>query len=132
LLITFFYTAMPRLIEAGRLYLAQPPLYRLTQGSKTVYARDDAHREELLKSEFKPGSKVDVGRFKGLGEMTPSQLKSTTMAPNVRQLARVTFDAAARPSFEALVDTLMGKKAELRFQYIQDHAPQFGKALIDV
>ncbi|WP_421791469.1 DNA topoisomerase IV subunit B [Hyphobacterium sp.] len=132
LLITFFYTAMPRLIEAGRLYLAQPPLYRLTQGSKTVYARDDDHREELLKSEFKAGSKVDVGRFKGLGEMTPAQLKSTTMNPALRQLARVTFDASGRPAFEALVETLMGKKAELRFQYIQDHAPQFANSALDV
>ena len=132
LLITFFYTAMSRLIEAGRLYLAQPPLYRLTQGSKTVYARDDAHREELLKSEFKAGAKVDVGRFKGLGEMTPAQLKSTTMDPSVRQLARITFDAAGRPAFEALVETLMGKKAELRFQYIQDHAPQFSDSALDV
>lgn len=132
LLITFFYTAMPRLIEAGRLYLAQPPLYRLSQGSKSVYARDDAHRDELLKSEFKPGSKVDIGRFKGLGEMTPAQLKSTTMDPAKRQLARVTFDASGRPAFEALVETLMGKKAELRFQYIQDHAPQFSNSTLDV
>lgn len=132
LLITFFYTAMPRLIEDGRLYLAQPPLYRLTQGSKTVYARDDAQREQLLKSEFKTGAKVDVGRFKGLGEMTPAQLKSTTMDPAVRQMARITFDATGRPAFEALVETLMGKKAELRFQYIQDHAPQFTENELDV
>jgi topoisomerase-4 subunit B len=132
LLITFFYTAMPRLIEDGRLYLAQPPLYRLTQGSKTVYARDDAQREQLLKTEFKAGAKVDVGRFKGLGEMTPAQLKSTTMDPSVRQMARITFDATGRPAFEALVETLMGKKPELRFQYIQDHAPQFTENELDV
>ena len=132
LLITFFYTAMPRLIEAGRLYLAQPPLYRLTQGSKTVYARDEAHRETLLKTEFKAGAKVDIGRFKGLGEMTPVQLKSTTMDPSVRQMARITFDASGRPAFADLVETLMGKKAELRFQYIQDHAPQFAETELDV
>jgi len=132
LLITFFYTAMPRLIEAGRLYLAQPPLYRLTQGSKNIYARDDAHREKLIASEFKAGSKVDIGRFKGLGEMTPAQLKSTTMDPAVRQMARITFDASGRPAFAELVETLMGKKAELRFQYIQDHAPQFTKNELDV
>ena len=132
LLITFFYTAMPRLIEAGRLYLAQPPLYRLTQGSKNMYARDDAHREKLLATEFKSGSKVDVGRFKGLGEMTPAQLKSTTMDPAVRQMARITFEASGRPAFADLVETLMGKKAELRFQYIQDHAPQFTDNELDV
>jgi topoisomerase-4 subunit B len=132
LLITFFYTAMPRLIEAGRLYLAQPPLYRLTQGSKTVYARDEAHRETLLKTEFKTGAKVDIGRFKGLGEMTPAQLKSTTMDPSVRQMARITFEASGRPAFADLVETLMGKKAELRFQYIQDHAPQFAETELDV
>ena len=132
LLITFFYTAMPRLIEAGRLYLAQPPLYRLTQGSKNMYARDDAHREKLLATEFKSGSKVDIGRFKGLGEMTPAQLKSTTMDPAVRQMARITFEASGRPAFADLVETLMGKKAELRFQYIQDHAPQFTDNELDV
>ena len=129
LLITFFYTAMPELIEAGRLYLAQPPLYKLSQGGKTHYARDEAHREKLLRDEFK-SSKVETSRFKGLGEMTPAQLKSTTMDPKSRQLARITFPEAARPSFETLVETLMGKKAELRFQYIQEHAPLFGS--IDV
>ncbi|MEE2567589.1 DNA topoisomerase IV subunit B [Hyphobacterium marinum] len=129
LLITFFYTAMPALIESGRLFMAQPPLYKLTQGGKNAYARDEAHRDALIAQEFK-SSKVDISRFKGLGEMTPAQLKTTTMDPKTRQLARVTFPEAARPSFEALVETLMGRKAELRFQYIQEHAPQFGS--IDV
>ena len=81
LLITFFYRQMPRLIDEGHLYLAVPPLYRLTHGAKTVYARDDAHKDQLLKSEFNANAKVDVGRFKGLGEMMPAQLKETTMDP---------------------------------------------------
>ncbi len=84
LLITFFYRQMPRLIDGGHLYLAVPPLYRLTHGSKTIYARDDAHKEALLKSEFNANAKVDVGRFKGLGEMMPAQLKETTMDPAKR------------------------------------------------
>uniref|UniRef100_UPI00286CB290 DNA topoisomerase IV subunit B n=1 Tax=Phenylobacterium sp. TaxID=1871053 RepID=UPI00286CB290 len=87
LLITFFYRTMPNLIRAGRLYLALPPLYRLSHGGKTIYARDDAHREELLATEFK-GKKPEIGRFKGLGEMMPAQLKETTMDPTKRTLAR--------------------------------------------
>src|ERR1700753_2625491 len=89
LLITFFYRQMPRLIDEGHLYLAVPPLYRLTHGSKTVYARDEAHRDALLKSEFNANAKVDVGRFKGLGEMMPAQLKETTMDPAKRTMLRV-------------------------------------------
>ena len=122
LLITFFYRSMPELIHSGRLFLAQPPLYRLTQGTRTLYARDDAHREQLIRDEFKANSKIDVGRFKGLGEMTPSQLKQTTMDPAVRTLARVVIDEDDLPSLEALVETLMGKKPEARFKFIQDNA----------
>ncbi|WP_417468007.1 DNA topoisomerase IV subunit B [Maricaulis sp.] len=124
LLITFFYTAMPELIHAGRLYLAQPPLFRLTQGSHTLYARDEVHRDQLLRDEFKGSSKVDIGRFKGLGEMTPAQLKATTMDPGVRTLARVIIPEDGLPTVDALVETLMGKKPELRFAYIQEHAPE--------
>lgn len=127
LLITYFYRSMPELIHSGRLYLAQPPLYRLTQGGKTVYARDDAHRDQLLKDEFKANAKVEIGRFKGLGEMTPIQLKSTTMDPKVRTMARVTIDENDLPSLESLVQTLMGKKPELRFAYIQEHAPEISQ-----
>lgn len=127
LLITYFYRSMPELIHSGRLYLAQPPLYRLTQGGKTVYARDDAHRDQLLKDEFKANAKVEIGRFKGLGEMTPIQLKSTTMDPQVRTMARVTIDENDLPSLESLVQTLMGKKPELRFAYIQEHAPEISQ-----
>ncbi len=120
LLITFFYRQTPGLIEAGRLYLAMPPLYRLAAGAKSAYARDDAHREELLATEFK-GKKVEVSRFKGLGEMMPKQLKETTMDPDTRTLARVSLPGGLNKPRQ-LVETLMGKKAELRFKYIQDNA----------
>ena len=131
LLVTFFYTQMPGLIEAGHLYLAQPPLYRLAAGGKTAYARDDAHKEELEKTLFKGKSKIDVSRFKGLGEMMPAQLKETTMNPNTRILLRVTLpdasqsDAVGAPALEQvdiLVDELMGKNADARFRFIQDRA----------
>jgi len=122
LLITFFYRYTPGLIEEGRLFMAMPPLYKMTAGGTTVYAIDDADREELMRTVFKGKSKVDIGRFKGLGEMNPNQLKSTTMDPSTRTLARITIDPSALPTTEALVETLMGKRADLRFQYIQDHA----------
>jgi topoisomerase-4 subunit B len=121
LLITFFYRTMPEMIRAGRLYLAMPPLYRLSHGGKTAYARDDAHREELMSTVFK-GKKPEVGRFKGLGEMMPAQLKETTMDPKTRTLARVTLPRAEE-TVEALVETLMGRKPELRFRFIQENAP---------
>jgi len=121
LLITFFYRTMPDMIRAGRLYLAMPPLYRLSHGGKTVYARDDAHREELMGSTFK-GKTPEIGRFKGLGEMMPAQLKETTMDPKTRTLARVTLPRAEE-AVEALVETLMGRKPELRFRFIQENAP---------
>ncbi len=122
LLITFFYREMPGLIRDGRLYLAMPPLFRLQQGSKVVYARDDRHRDELLKSSFKVNAKVDVGRFKGLGEMMPAQLKETTMQPGKRTLMRVTIPDGEEGDTSDLVERLMGRKPELRFQYIQEHA----------
>ena len=96
LLITFFYRQMPRLIDEGHLYLAVPPLYRLTHGSKTLYARDEAHRDALIKSEFNANAKVDVSRFKGLGEMMPAQLKETAMDPAKRMLLRVVLLADDR------------------------------------
>jgi len=122
LLITFFYRYTPGLIDEGRLYMAMPPLYKLTQGGKTAYAIDDAHREILMKSTFTGKGKVEVGRFKGLGEMMAAQLKVTTMNPATRRLARITIDEENLPTTEALVETLMGKRADLRFQYIQEHA----------
>ena len=122
LLITFFYRYMPGLIDQGRLYMAMPPLYKITQGPKTRYAIDDAHKDELLETEFTGRGKIDIGRFKGLGEMMASQLKDTTMNPKSRKLAQITLDGENLPTTEALVETLMGKRADLRYQYIQDHA----------
>ena len=129
LLITFFYRRMPDMIRAGRLFLALPPLYRISHGGKTVYARDDAHKDEMMATTFK-GKKPEVGRFKGLGEMMPAQLKETTMDPSKRTLARVTLPADEEDVM-ALVETLMGRKPELRFRYIQDNAP-FASADLDV
>jgi topoisomerase-4 subunit B len=121
LLITFFHRQMPQLITAGRLFLAMPPLYRLSTGKQTVYARDDRHKTELMNTHFK-GKSVEIGRFKGLGEMMPAQLKETTMDPATRTLTRVVLPPEGAESFEALVETLMGRKAELRYGFIQDHA----------
>jgi topoisomerase-4 subunit B len=129
LLITFFYRTMPNLIRGGRLYLALPPLYRLTHGGKHAYARDDAHKDELMATMFK-GKKPEIGRFKGLGEMMPAQLKETTMDPKTRTLARVSLPRAEEP-VEALVETLMGRRPELRFRFIQDNAA-FAAADVDV
>ena len=131
LLMTFFYREMPGLIEAGCLYLAQPPLYRLSQGGQTVYARDDKHKDELLKKQFKSRGKVEISRFKGLGEMPARQLKETTMNQAQRTLLRVTLtDAKAaaeeaeaqKKETESLVERLMGRKPELRFAFIQENA----------
>jgi topoisomerase-4 subunit B len=122
LLITFFYRQMPQLIDKGHLYLAIPPLYRLTQGANTVYARDDAHKEKLLKTAFKGNGKIEIGRFKGLGEMTAPQLKETTMDPRKRTLLRVTVVADERPATGDAVERLMGNKPEARFAFIQERA----------
>jgi topoisomerase-4 subunit B len=122
LLLTFFYREMPKLIDEGHLYLAMPPLYRLSQGAKTEYARDDAHREELMKTTFKGNAKVDVSRFKGLGEMLPAQLKETTMKPGHRTLIRVEIAQGDEKKTGDLIERLMGKKPELRFQFIQENA----------
>ncbi len=124
LLITFFYQEMPGLIENGHLYLAVPPLYRLTQGSKSVYARDDQHREQLIASEFKPNQKIDIGRFKGLGEMMPAQLKETTMDKRKRMLLRVEVGDgdSERMMLTDTVSALMGSKPEARFRFIQERA----------
>ncbi|MCG6121376.1 MAG: DNA topoisomerase IV subunit B [Microvirga sp.] len=122
LLITFFYRQMPRLIDGGRLYLAIPPLYKLTHGAKTVYARDDAHREELIAKEFKANAKVEVSRFKGLGEMMPAQLKETTMHPAKRTLLRVSVRDDNRVETADAIDRLMGTKPEARFAFIQERA----------
>lgn len=141
LLITFFYTQMKGLIDEGHLYLAQPPLYRLVSGKISAYARDDEHKDELMATLFKGKSKVDISRFKGLGEMPAPQLKETTMDPSKRILLRVTLPDHLPPaetdimdgeddavmldpnaSVADLVDRLMGKNAESRFQFIQNNA----------
>ncbi len=126
LLITFFYQEMPDLIRGGHLYMAVPPLYSLRQGGKVAYARDDAHKDELLRTEFTGRGKIEIGRFKGLGEMMAAQLKETTMDPRKRTLLRVDVldDAAAT---KASVDALMGTKPEARFRFIQERA-EFAEA----
>ena len=122
LLMTFFYRELPDLIRLGHLYLAQPPLYRLTQGAKTVYAMDDRDRERKMKSAFKPNAKVEVSRFKGLGEMPPADLKTTTMDPSRRTLLKVCAAPEDRAMTSTMVESLMGRRPELRFQFIQENA----------
>jgi topoisomerase-4 subunit B len=129
LLITFFWRTMPDLIRLGRLYLALPPLYRLSHGGKAVYARDNEHRDTLLATDFK-GKKPEISRFKGLGEMMPAQLKETTMDPKTRTLARVTLPRAEE-QVEDLVERLMGRKPEARFQFIQENA-EFAAGDLDI
>ena len=131
LLITYFYRQMPKLIDNGHLFLAVPPLYRLTHGGKTVYGRDDAHKDELLKTVFKGKSNVDIGRFKGLGEMMPAQLKETTMDPNKRMLLKVGIPADGRVAADDSVEQLMGNKPEARFAFIQERAA-FATDLVDL
>jgi topoisomerase-4 subunit B len=132
LLITFFYRQMQKLIETGRLYLAVPPLYRLSHGGKIVYARDDKHKETLLKKEFNANAKVEVSRFKGLGEMMAAQLKETTMDPAKRTLLRVVLLEKERKPTAKTVEQLMGAKAETRFAFIQEHAEFAREDLLDV
>ncbi len=129
LLITFFYRLMPELIRSGKLYLALPPLYRLSHGGKTEYARDDAHKDQLMATTFK-GKKPEIGRFKGLGEMMPAQLKETTMDPRTRSMARISLPRAEETVID-LVEALMGKKPELRFRFIQENA-EFATEDLDV
>ena len=120
LLITFFHEEMPDLILGGHLYLAVPPLYRLKQGARTFYARDEAHRDEILAKEFRGRGKVEVGRFKGLGEMNQAELKATTMDPTKRRLLRV--DMSEAEATADVVKRLMGTSAESRFEFIQSNA----------
>jgi topoisomerase-4 subunit B len=130
LLMTFFYRELPELVRRGHLYLAQPPLYRLTQGSKSVFAMDDADRDRHLKGSFKPGAKVEINRFKGLGEMPPAVLRETTMNPARRTLLKVITPPDERARTNELVESLMGRRPELRFQFIQEHARQVEEVYI--
>jgi topoisomerase-4 subunit B len=137
LLMTFFFREMPHLVAGGYLYLAMPPLYRINQGSTTLYARDDAHKDELLDTTFAGRGRIDISRFKGLGEMPPAQLKETTMKPDTRTLLKVILPEGedlssikrSRHSSEAksgstadLVERLMGRKPEMRLKFIQQNA----------
>ncbi|SNZ07977.1 DNA topoisomerase IV subunit B [Cohaesibacter gelatinilyticus] len=122
LLLTFFQREMPELIQNGHLYLAIPPLYRISQGGKTLYARDDAHKDELMETEFTGRGKIDIGRFKGLGEMLPAQLKETTMDPSKRILLKVQIIDNEPGETKDAVTRLMGNKPESRFQFIQENA----------
>ncbi|QYU69522.1 DNA topoisomerase IV subunit B [Leptolyngbya sp. 15MV] len=132
LLMTFFFQEMPEIVRRGHLFLAQPPLYRLTSGKESRYARDDAHRAELEATVFK-GKKVEVGRFKGLGEMNPGQLRETTMDPASRSLIRITLppEFEQRAAVKDLVDQLMGKNPEHRFNFIQNRAGEVDREMID-
>jgi topoisomerase IV subunit B len=132
LLMTFFFQEMAEVVRRGHLYLAQPPLYRLTSGSTSAYARDDVHRAELEQKMFK-GKKVEVSRFKGLGEMNPQQLRETTMDPATRNLIRITLppEYEGRAAVKDLVDRLMGRNPEHRFTFIQNRAGELDPDLID-
>lgn len=131
LLITFFYQEMPNLVRGGHLYLAVPPLYSIRQGGKVAYARDDAHKDELLRTEFTGRGKVEIGRFKGLGEMMAAQLKETTMDPRKRTLLRVDVIDAEAATKDA-VDALMGTKPEARFRFIQERAEFAETEVLDI
>ena len=122
LLMTFFFTQMRPLIDQGHLYLACPPLYRLTQGAKRVYVADDAEKDAMMEKGLGGKGKIDVQRFKGLGEMDAKDLKETTMNPETRTLIRVAIDEDAPGETGDLVERLMGKKPEMRFAYIQENA----------
>lgn len=131
LLITFFYQEMPNLVNGGHLYLAVPPLYSIRQGGKVAYARDDAHKDELLRTEFTGRAKVEIGRFKGLGEMMAAQLKETTMDPRKRTLLRVDVIDAVAATKDA-IDALMGTKPEARFRFIQERAEFAATEVLDI
>ena len=132
LLMTFFFQEMPEIVRNGNLFLAQPPLYRLTAGKESAYAKDEAHRAQLEATMFK-GKKVEVSRFKGLGEMNPQQLRETTMDPKSRSLIRITLppEHEQRHAVKELVDQLMGRNPEHRFNFIQNRAGEVDREMID-
>jgi len=132
LLMTFFYQEMPDLIRNGHLFLAVPPLYRLAQGGKVAYARDDTHKDELIATMFQGRGKLEIGRFKGLGEMRAEQLKETTMDPAKRTLLRIRIDEQEQEATRDRVGDLMGAKAEARFRFIQEHAAFASPEALDI
>jgi topoisomerase-4 subunit B len=131
LLMTFFYRELHELVRQGRIFLAQPPLYRLQAGGKSIYAKDDADKDRLLKREFKANQKVDVSRFKGLGEMPPASLKETTMDPKRRTLLKVVLLPEDRAHTSERVEELMGRRPELRFRFIQENAAKLDHEAVD-
>ncbi|MCA3344257.1 MAG: DNA topoisomerase IV subunit B [Roseomonas sp.] len=131
LLLTFFYRELPELVRQGRVFLAQPPLYRLQAGGVSVYAMDDADRERVLKARFKSNQKVEISRFKGLGEMPPAALKETTMDPKKRTLLRVMLAPEDRSFTSERVEELMGRRPELRFRFIQENAGRIAAEALD-
>jgi len=131
LLMTFFFREIPELIEHGNLYIALPPLYRITQGTENYYAADDAEKEKIIAKLEKGKKRIEVGRFKGLGEMTPSQLKETTMLPGRRKLLRVQVTEEDETRTNQQVEHLMGKKPELRFQFIQEQTAERGESFLE-
>jgi len=131
LLMTFFYKELPQLVRDGRVHLAQPPLYRLQAAGKSFYAMDDRDRERVAKREFKAGQKIEVSRFKGLGEMPPAALKETTMDPKRRTLLKVVLPADERARTADLMEALMGRKPELRFKFIQENAGRLDAEAVD-
>ena len=122
LLITFFHEEIPNIIHEGKLFIAVPPLYKLSQGGKSFYARDDEHREAIIKKQFNRSNKIEINRFKGLGEMMPAQLKETTMLPGNRTLLRVIIPNTKREITQKTISNLMGNKPELRFEFIREKA----------
>lgn len=132
LLITFFYRQMPRLIDKGHLYLAVPPLFRLSHGGKSFYARSEEDRDRLLKTEFKSNAKVEISRFKGLGEMLATQLKETTMDPKKRTLLKVMVSPEDRDDASDAVERLMGNKPEARFTFIQERSAFADEDQLDI
>ena len=129
LLITYFYRQTPKLIDEGHLYLAAPPLYRLTQGAKSIYAMNDAHKDVLMKTGFAGRGAIEISRFKGLGEMPMRDLRDTTMDPARRTLLRVGIIEAEKASTEDAVERLMGAKPEARFAFIQERAPKAAETI---
>ena len=122
LLITFFHEEIPEIIDQGKLFLAVPPLYKISQGKKVFYAKDDQDRDETIKHHLDETKKIEINRFKGLGEMMPAQLKETTMLPGNRTLLRIVNPEDRKKVSKTVVSNLMGNKPELRFEFIREKA----------
>jgi len=122
LLITFFHEEIPEIIDEGKLFIAVPPLYKISQGKNVYYAKDDNHRDKIIKENLDKTKKIEINRFKGLGEMMPAQLKETTMLPGNRTLLRITNPENKKIVSKTVVNNLMGNKPELRFEFIREKA----------